>query len=89
MSRASPCRASHAYQFDQAKATQLLYQALAEPIGLALQANDPKRACQRLYAARAKACDPALFDLQFQLLDTFGGNFVINHQKITGTADVP
>lgn len=46
--------------------SQLLYQALAEPIGLGLWASDPQRAVQRLYQARAKLADPQLAVLQFR-----------------------
>lgn len=37
---------------DEAQA--ILLEALAEPIGLLIRASDPKRASQRLYAARVK-----------------------------------
>lgn len=58
----------------------LLYQALAEPIGLMLQASDRQLARQRLYAARAKLQDPALALLQFRFWPQDGeavGNLVI------------
>lgn len=45
----------------------LLYSAVAEPIGLLLQASDPARLRQQLYAARAVLADPALAELQFRI----------------------
>jgi hypothetical protein len=45
----------------------ILYTALAEQIGLLVRVDDPKRARQRLYEARASSGDPALAVLQFRL----------------------
>jgi len=45
---------------------QILYSALAEPIGLVLRTSDVHRARQRLYEARQKAGDPVLSRLQFR-----------------------
>ena len=44
----------------------LLYQALAEPIGILLKTSDPLRARQALYRARADAKDEALAVLQIR-----------------------
>jgi hypothetical protein len=48
--------------------TEILYQALGEPIGLGLVGclPDPGTVRQRLYAARAAAEDPALGVLQIR-----------------------
>jgi hypothetical protein len=62
----------------------LLYQALAEPIGLVLEVSDPGRFKQQLYQARAKSCDPELAGLQFRMWpEAEGGNFVIVKAKCT------
>lgn len=45
----------------------LLYQALAEPIGLALRATPTGKVRQRLYAARSAAKDPRLEALQIRV----------------------
>jgi hypothetical protein len=55
----------------------LLYQALAEPIGLAIQTSDPNRLRMQLYNARAKARDPDLAILQFRLSPFEGCDLVI------------
>ena len=68
-------------QQDQLRA--MLYQALAEPIGLLLQTSDFNRARQALYRARAEAQDPELSGLQFRAspgLD--GGDLVIVNRQV-------
>ena len=44
----------------------LLYEALAEPIGLVVQVSDFPLAQSRLYAARRKSGDPSLAVLQLR-----------------------
>lgn len=55
----------------------ILYAALAEPIGLLLQAPEPELARQALYKARREAADPALAKLQIRLSPLPGGELVI------------
>jgi hypothetical protein len=50
----------------RALCTELLYQALTAPIGIAVVTNDPERAVQRLYAARTAAGDPQLARLSLR-----------------------
>lgn len=65
-------------------ATDLLYLALAEPIGLLLSTNDPERARQRLYTARRATGDPALAVLQFKMSPWPGqGQLVICKAEVT------
>lgn len=45
---------------------QLWYLALGEPFGLLLEVSDLGQARQGLYAARAKAAEPVLDDLQLR-----------------------
>lgn len=45
---------------------ELLYTALASPIGCVVTTNDFARAQQKLYSARAKSGDPSLDILQFR-----------------------
>lgn len=45
---------------------ELLYAALASPIGCAVTVNDFTKAQQRLYIARTKSGDPSLDILQFR-----------------------
>lgn len=47
----------------------MLYQALAEPVGLLLSSPDPAKARQLLYANRTAIGDPELGRLQFRLVD--------------------
>ncbi len=62
----------------------ILYQALAEPIGLLLQVSDFSKARQAFYRARAEAQDPALSILQLRASPGLpGGNLIILKQKIT------
>lgn len=56
---------------------KLLYEALAEPIGLVLNAPDPARARQQLYAARKRMSDPDLAVLQIRMSSFAEGNLVI------------
>ncbi len=61
----------------------IMYQALAEPIGLLLACSDWPKARQALYRARAEAADPALACLQFRASPGIeGGNFIIVKQKV-------
>ena len=48
-------------------AQALLYQALQQPIGIAVQTNDVMRARAMLYKARAEANDLALARLQLRI----------------------
>ena len=47
-------------------ALELLYQALASPIGIVVRVTDIERARARLYKAKADARDPALANLQLR-----------------------
>lgn len=61
----------------------VLYEALGEPIGLlCLALPDFDTARQRLYAARAKAADPLLAQLQFRASPLADGNLLIVKEKI-------
>jgi len=55
----------------------ILYQALASPIGLLLQTDDPKWATEKLRSTRASCQDEALEVLAFRLVDLPDGNLVI------------
>lgn len=68
---------------------QVLYHALADPIGLLCQTSDQNRARQRLYTARAKAGDQALAGLQIRLVDLPDGNLAIVNEKIDLTRREP
>lgn len=48
------------------EAQEILYQALASPLGLVLQVSNFTTANQALYRARAAVGDPALAVLQFR-----------------------
>lgn len=61
---------------------RILYQALAEPIGLVLRTGDFVKARQRLYTARTAAQDTALDGLQFRAWSGTEGNLVIVKDKI-------
>ena len=43
----------------------ILYQALAEPIGVLLRTSNSKQTIKRLYATRGRIADPALRQLTF------------------------
>ncbi len=60
----------------------LLYQALAEPIGLVLRTSDWRRARQQLYAARVQAADGALVGLQFRAWPGEDGDLVITKVRV-------
>ncbi len=47
--------------------TELLYRALAAPIGIAVVSNDAERARQALYVTRQRLGDPQLARLSFRL----------------------
>lgn len=46
---------------------EILYQALAAKIGVVVNTNDATRAKQKLYAARRKAEDPSLDELEIRV----------------------
>lgn len=61
----------------------LLYEALAEPIGLLCQATpDFERGRQRLYQTRRALGDPALEVLQFRASPFEDGNLIICKETI-------
>jgi len=60
----------------------LLYEALAEPIGLLLTSNDPPRALQRLQAARREARDPELAQLIIRVSPIAEGEIVITKVRV-------
>jgi hypothetical protein len=61
----------------QTELQAILYQALAEPVGLLLRATDPERARQRLYKARSELGDPALARLQIRISPLDEGELVL------------
>lgn len=66
-------------------AVEFWYLALAEPIGLLLEVNDPQRAKQALYQARARVQDPALAELQVRSWSPSEAHLpqlVICHQRL-------
>lgn len=68
---------------DSATLQALLYQALAEPMGLVCQGEpDFDTARQRLYAARRAAADPDLDVLQFRASPFAEGNLVIVKERV-------
>lgn len=68
---------------DSAALQALLYQGLAEPMGLLCQASpDLDTARQRLYAARRAAQDPDLDVLQFRASPFAEGNLVIVKERV-------
>ena len=60
-----------------AQAREILYLALAEPIGLLVATSDVAGARARLYTARKLAGDPALAGLQVRASPVEGGELVI------------
>ncbi len=60
-----------------AEATEILYIALGEPVGLLIRTNDLNGARARFYAARRLAMDPALAVLQLRASPVEGGELVI------------
>lgn len=60
---------------------QILYQALAQPYGLLLSAEDPLKMQQKLYAAKYTAKDLALAGLEIKLSPIEGGELVIYDKK--------
>lgn len=60
-----------------AEATEIMYIALGEPVGLLVRTNDLNGARARFYAARKLAADPALAVLQFRASPIEGGELVI------------
>ncbi len=65
---------------------ELLYLAMAEPIGLLVTTSDWALARQRLYKARAEAQDPALAILQFRQSSIEGGELVITKGRTIAEA---
>lgn len=61
--------------------TDLWYLALAEPIGLRLQAEPLEVVRAKLYVARAKTKDPVLIDLQVRVSTSPAGNLIICHRR--------
>lgn len=55
----------------------LLADALSEPLGLVLRTNDPARARQQLYSARAQSSDPSFAQLQIRIWPGPDGDLVI------------
>lgn len=78
MSQDSPPRAGTR----QAEMTQLLYLALAQPIGLLVASSDREATRRSLYAAKYQAKDEALGDLQIRVSPWPEGELVIVHQTI-------
>ncbi len=62
--------------------SQILYQALGEPIGLLIRTSDPARARQGLYRARQGLADPALAGLQIRTSPIEGGELIIINERI-------
>ena len=56
---------------------ELLYRALAEPVGLLLHSEDPNRARTLIYQTRAAIQDPDLARLQVRLVTLGDGNIAI------------
>lgn len=61
---------------DKTRVQELLYRALAAPIGLLLRVSDPTRARQFLYQTRTAIGDPDLGRLQFRVVDLGEGPMV-------------
>lgn len=58
------------------------YQALSEPMGLLLQVEDPHRAKQLLYRARASTGDPELQKVQLRTSPVEGGNLILIRETV-------
>ncbi len=56
-----------------AKLQAIMYEALAEPVGLLVGSLDPVAARQKFYSARSKSGDPDLARLQIRLVEIDGG----------------
>lgn len=69
-----------------AQLQEIMYLALAEPVGLLLQTSDRERARQAFYRARAAASDPALTELQFRVSPFPEGDLVICRQRVVQSA---
>lgn len=68
---------------NQQELTVILYQALAQPIGLLVECSDWNKARQQFYRARTEAKDPELAQLQFRASPGIeGGNLIIVKQRI-------
>ena len=64
---------------------EILYLALAEPIGLLLRSNDPARARAQLYAERKRSGDPDLAGLQIRSSPLEDGELVIVRGEATSS----
>lgn len=71
-----------------ADAQLLLYQALAEPIGLLVQTDNFRLLTARLYRARQEANDPDLAVLQFRQSPVEGGELIIVKETIELPAEL-
>lgn len=60
----------------------LLYEALAQPIGLLIETSDRQVFTQRLYKARRDAGDPALNQLQFRASPLGEGTLIIVKERV-------
>lgn len=67
---------------------EIMYQALGEPIGLLCQTNDFNRARSTFSAAKKKAQDPALDQLEFRGSPLKGGDFIIIKGQPVATAQL-
>ena len=61
---------------------ELLYLALAEPIGLLIQCDDFEALRTRLYKVKHTLADPALAILQFRQSPIEGGNLIITKYQV-------
>ena len=61
---------------------EILYLALAEPVGLLLQVGDFHRDRAKLYSTRAQIGDPSLSGLQFRAVNFEDGNLAIVNQRV-------
>ncbi len=62
---------------NEADIQAMLYEALAQPVGLLLTSDDPTRAREAIYRARAKLADEELGRLQVRLVDLPDGQIAI------------
>lgn len=70
---------------EQKKQLELwLYQALAEPIGLLLLAENPKQAKEHLLQARKASLDPELMRVKVRIGQWEDGNIVLFKGAIVG-----
>lgn len=67
----------------------LIYQALAQPIGLLINCDDFEAFRTRLYKVKSTLADPALQALQFRRSNIEGGNMLIVKLRIDLDARPP